>query len=247
MHYAVIAAGEGSRLSTEGLQVSKPLVKVCGETLLERLVRIFTHNDATHIYIVCNSRSETLIDYLEQMKVSLYQKQGIPLSYTIADTPSSMHSLAHLVNNTACGTMPFCLTTVDTVFHETAFQRYVRLFQKHITKQTADGLFGITTYIDDESPLYVECGNDGRINAFSDRSNSCKTISAGIYGLTPVTIPVLHRCIEQGESRMRNFQRALIKQGLHIKAFDMGQVIDIDHVSDITKAERMLMTSKHSI
>ena len=41
MHYAIIAAGEGSRLREEGIDTPKPLVRLCGVTLLERLIGMF--------------------------------------------------------------------------------------------------------------------------------------------------------------------------------------------------------------
>ena len=41
MRYAIIAAGEGSRLHQEGIAVPKPLVTVAGEMLIDRLIRIF--------------------------------------------------------------------------------------------------------------------------------------------------------------------------------------------------------------
>ena len=41
MKFAIIAAGEGSRLAAEGIQEPKPLVKVGGECLIDRLIRIF--------------------------------------------------------------------------------------------------------------------------------------------------------------------------------------------------------------
>lgn len=41
-------------------------------------------------------------------------------------------------------------------------------------------------------------------------------------------------------SRMRNFQRALVADGLRLRAFDMGKILDIDHVGDIAKAEAYL-------
>ena len=46
--------------------------------------------------------------------------------------------------------------------------------------------------------------------------------------------------MERGESRMRNFQRALIKDGLNLKAYKFSKVLDIDHKSDIAKAEEFL-------
>ncbi len=40
MIYAIIAAGQGSRLAGEGISFPKPLVRVGKETLIGRLVRI---------------------------------------------------------------------------------------------------------------------------------------------------------------------------------------------------------------
>jgi NDP-sugar pyrophosphorylase family protein len=38
MLYAILAAGEGSRLAQEGCEVPKPLVRIQGETLIGRLI-----------------------------------------------------------------------------------------------------------------------------------------------------------------------------------------------------------------
>ena len=46
MKFAVIAAGDGSRLASEGVSVPKPLAEVKGEKLIDRLIRIFMDNDA---------------------------------------------------------------------------------------------------------------------------------------------------------------------------------------------------------
>ena len=44
---------------------------------------------------------------------------------------------------------------------------------------------------------------------------------------------------------MRNFQRALIANGMKLKAYVMGKVLDIDHVSDINKAEKFLYEQRN--
>ena len=49
MNYAIIAAGEGSRLAQEGVNEPKPLVKVQNEHLIDRLIRVFMDNDAEKI------------------------------------------------------------------------------------------------------------------------------------------------------------------------------------------------------
>ena len=54
MKFAIIAAGEGSRLQHEGVSLPKPLVPICGEAMIDRLIRIFRQNGATEIVIIVN-------------------------------------------------------------------------------------------------------------------------------------------------------------------------------------------------
>ena len=42
---------------------------------------------------------------------------------------------------------------------------------------------------------------------------------------------------------MRNFQRALVAAGLHLQAYDMGKIIDVDHAGDIDKARKFLSSN----
>ena len=135
---------------------------------------------------------------------------------------------------------PFVLTTVDTIFLEQEFTAYVKAFQQQIASGQADGLMGVTDYIDDEKPLYVATDDEMCITGFLDQCDTPRYISGGIYGLLPQSIDTLERCINRGESRMRNFQRALVADGLRLKAWAFSKVLDIDHASDIEKAEAFL-------
>ena len=40
---------------------------------------------------------------------------------------------------------------------------------------------------------------------------------------------------------MRNFQRQLLADGFKLKAFPFEQIVDIDHASDIEKAEKLII------
>jgi NDP-sugar pyrophosphorylase family protein len=230
MKYAILAAGDGSRLVQEGETRPKPLIRVGGETLIDRLLRVFMTNGATEIAVICNSQMTAVAAYLE----SIRQMSGIPVRFMVRSTPSSMHSLWEL--RTWLDDAPFILTTVDTIFQEQAFFTYVEAFRQ----LTADGLMGVTDFIDDERPLYVSTDDTLRITDFSDTSDQPHYISAGIYGLTPRCFVTLERCIARGEQRMRNFQRALVADGFQLKAWPFSKVLDIDHVSDILKAEQFL-------
>ncbi len=234
MKYAIIAAGEGSRLAQEGVKDPKPLVRVSGERLIDRLMRVFAENGASEIVVICNEQMSAVAQHLDAVA-----KSGrLPLKFMVKSTPSSMHSaweLSQWLNDE-----PFILTTVDTIFREKEFATYAKTFELRAATGELDGLMGVTDYIDDEKPLYVKTDDALTITGFFDTDDQPKYISGGIYGLTPKAIPVLQRCIERGESRMRNFQRALVADGLVLKAYPFSKVLDIDHASDIEKAESFL-------
>lgn len=240
MKYAIIAAGEGSRLAQEGVAAPKPLVKVGGEMLIDRLIRIFMDNNATEICVICNEQMTEVAEHLKKIK----EEGRVPLKYIVKSTPSSMHSLWEL--SKLIGDESFVLTTVDTIFSEQEFNEYAtmcKLVLRDDTKGDVDGIFGVTDYIDDEKPLYVGVGDERSkfmITGFHDTCDDPHYISAGIYGLTARAFETLNKCIERGESRMRNFQRTLIEDGSCLMAWPFGKVMDIDHASDVEKAEAFL-------
>ena len=256
MRYAIIAAGEGSRLTQEGVTMPKPLVEVGGESLIMRLLRIFMAHGATEICVICNDRTplvEARLKEIQTAGISLSpsaEKTAVPLRFVVKSTPSSMHSFYELAD-WLDGDEPFVLTTVDTVFRETEFADYLAAFKSCLAAGN-DGLMGVTTYVDDEKPLYVETDRRQHITAFADAvggttkrietvdEGSGTYVSAGIYGLTPKALQTLRTCVARGESRMRNFQRALLRDGLQLQAWTFSKVLDVDHQSDIAKAEEFL-------
>ena len=231
MKFAVIAAGDGSRLASEGVSVPKPLAEVKGEKLIDRLIRIFMDNDAEEIVVICNDKTNRVSQHLLQIEEDGLKGRPVNLQFKVKSTPSSMHMLTDA---------PFVLTTVDTVFKEAEFADYVSRF-KQAVEQGADGLMGVTSFVDDEKPLWVGTRDDMTISGFYDQNDAaCRYISAGVYGLIPKALETLAHCVEAGESRMRNFQRALLTDGFRLTAYAFSKVFDIDHVSDLEKANQFL-------
>lgn len=228
MKFAIIAAGEGSRLQEEGIESPKPLVEIRGEKLLERLVRIFRQNGAEEIVTIVNAhtpRTERFVKTLE----------GDDLRVVVKSTPSSMHSFFELSKHLQDD--KFCLTTVDTIFREDEFAKFIQYFKE----SDADGCMAVTDFIDDEKPLHISTDEELNITGFHDAATpECKYISGGIYCLTPKAIDTLNGCMEKGMARMRNFQRQLVADGLHLKAYPFKKIVDVDHAEDIAKAEAFL-------
>ncbi len=230
MNYAIIAAGEGSRLAQEGVAKPKPLVEINGEPMIGRLINLFRRCNAESVSIIVNEEMKEVRAYLESLQLD------IPFNLVVKSTPSSMHSFYELSRVMQPGR--FCLTTVDTIFREDDFRAYIQAME---ADDSHDGMMAVTSYIDDEKPLYVETDADLNITAFRDAAyEGARFISGGIYALNEKAVKVLEECMEKGVSRMRNFQRALVDAGLRLKAYDLGKILDVDHADDIRKANDFL-------
>ena len=231
MKFAIISAGEGSRLAQEGVQLPKPLVQLNGMAMIDRLIHIFAKNGAEQVVVIINNEVAQTKEHLALLK----KVSEVPLEVIVKTTPSSMHSFYEL--STYLKDDKFCLTTVDTIFREEEFSRFIETFKA----SDKDGLMAVTDYIDDEKPLYISTDEELNITGFHDaRTLDCRYISGGIYCLTPKSIDTLQRCMENGMSRMRNFQRQLVADGLHLGAYPFSKILDVDHASDIEKAEAFL-------
>lgn len=231
MKFAIISAGEGSRLSQEGVQLPKPLVQVNGCAMIDRLIHIFAANGADEVVVIINNEVPLTKQYLAELE----RTSEIPLKVVVKTTPSSMHSFYEL--SPYLKDDRFCLTTVDTIFREDEFARFIEAFKT----SDKDGMMAVTDYVDDEKPLYI--GTDDRldITGFYDTAMpDTKYISGGIYCLTPKAIDTLEYCMRHGMSRMRNFQRQLVADGLRLEAYPFSKILDVDHASDIVKAEEFL-------
>lgn len=231
MKFAIISAGEGSRLAQEDVQLPKPLVQLNGMAMIDRLIHIFAKNGAEQVVVIINNEVAQTKEHLALLK----KVSEVPLEVIVKTTPSSMHSFYEL--STYLKDDKFCLTTVDTIFREEEFSRFIEAFKA----SDKDGLMAVTDYIDDEKPLYISTDEELNITGFHDaRTPDCRYISGGIYCLTPKSIDTLQRCMENGMSRMRNFQRQLVADGLHLGAYPFSKILDVDHASDIEKAEAFL-------
>lgn len=239
MKYGIIAAGEGSRLGAEGVKNPKPLVEVDGKALIDRLIDIFAEQQAEEVDVICNNLTPLVRQHLQQRAEQAAAQGTTPIRFVVKTTPSSMHSFYALSPLLKGG--PFVLTTVDTIFRPAEFAQYVTAFKEALA-QGFDGMMGVTDFVDDEKPLWVGTDEELNVTGFFDSNDdkSCRYISGGIYGLAPSALDTLQRCMDQGESRMRNFQRGLIRDGRRLKAFAFSKVLDIDHADDIRKANDFL-------
>lgn len=231
MEFAIIAAGEGSRLRKEGFNLPKPLLPLLGVPLIERLIRIFADVGAEKVHIIINKQSPELKEFLEETTFD------IPIVLIEEDTPSSLHSFALLIEHNPAW-LSCCLTTTDTVFRASEFQAYLSAFQR---KNNVDAYMAVTPFVDDESPLYVQTDSSLAVQSFLDEPTpAISFVSGGIYCFRQAAMDSALKSVAAGNSRMRNFQRALLENDLRVEAFIFDKVVDIDHLKDKQVAEQFL-------
>jgi NDP-sugar pyrophosphorylase family protein len=226
MNLAIIGAGESSRIKAEGLNIPKHLIKIKGEYLIERIIRIACRNNIDSVFCIINENEPELKEYLTSSNLPL------PVQLIVKNTPGSMHSLFALSNYLKDDN--FCLATVDSVFNENEFSDFITYSQQN--KNDVDGVLAITNFIDDEKPLCVAMNDTDIIKKFSDNKDGYNWATGGLYYFSPVIFNEMKEALDTGILRLRNFLRLLVNKGYILKGFSFSKIIDIDHVSDIRKA-----------
>lgn len=115
MKFAIISAGEGSRLAQEGVQLPKPLVQLNGMAMIDRLIHIFAKNGAEEVVVIINNEVALTKEHLSKLE----KTSEVPLRVIVKTTPSSMHSFYELSRYLKDDR--FCLTTVDTISGKRSF------------------------------------------------------------------------------------------------------------------------------
>jgi NDP-sugar pyrophosphorylase family protein len=229
MHFAIIAAGEGSRLKAESVALPKPLIKINNVPMIDRLLSIAIKNGAESISCITNEEFEEVHKFLRNKKLA------VPFNLIIKSTPSSLHSffaLRPFLENKS-----FCLTTVDTIFREEEFQNFIYESESH---KEYDGIIAITDFIDDEKPLCVQIDKDSRILKFEDSPVNLKYATGGLYYFSTNIFDEMQDVIEKGMMRLRNFLKSLVEKNYNIHAYRFSKIIDVDHYKDIVIAEEFL-------
>jgi len=229
MKLLIIAAGEGSRLRQEGILTPKPLIELNGQTLIERLIWMSIDHSFSEVCVIVNNLYPELKNYFTSHSFP------IPVQIVVKTTESSLHSfyeLRHFINSE-----PFILTTVDPVYQPEALEGYLKYIENH---SDYDGVMALTSFVDDEKPLWVLTNDKMDILQYQSFKGNAQYVSAGFYYFTAKVAPLLEEAMQHKMHKMRSFQQFLIDKGKKLAGYNMGKVIDIDHISDIKKATEML-------
>jgi NDP-sugar pyrophosphorylase family protein len=233
MKVGIIAAGEGSRLKQDGVSTLKPLVKVNGIAILERLLLQYHSINVSEAYCIVNEESLAVKEFIEHLKLP------ISVHFHVRTTPSSMHSLFELGQYLKDDY--FLLSTVDSVFNTRELEGFVACAQM----RNADGLLAVTQPTDDDNPLWVELGQSNEIKAFRRPTTGGALVTGGLYFFSPRVLDYKNEALSRNVSRLRNFLNLLLGNGFLLRGYKFKKMVDLDHAADIKLAEDFLRDVGH--
>jgi NDP-sugar pyrophosphorylase family protein len=237
VHGLILAGGVGSRLAADGVATAKATVAVGGVPQVVRLVRTLLDLDCSTV--VCAVRTG-----IELPPLAI--PPGRPSTVTVrrCATPSPVHTLA--IGLEALPPGPVFCTMVDTVMPDDDWRRVYQQSRADLEAGT-DAVVATTPYVDDDRALYVECGPDRRVTAFSDEPGDPVLVTGGVYLLADRARAVVPELVAEGVDRMRAFLRRLVARDLMVRAVTAPRIIDIDRADDLRAANALLgSSSSHS-
>ena len=233
MEYAILAAGQGSRLSKEGVKESKPMIRILGQPMIERLIRLLVSCGAERVHVVTNPAMDDLNEHLAYLR----DTEGLPVSFRPIVSDNSFYSLSEA----ACDIKgKFIALTVDAIFPLDEFKDYIKAVE---TMPEGMALMALTRYVDDESSLYARLADDESevidYRYGGEPFEGTPIVSAGIYGITDKIMDIAQ--LDQYPASTSDFQRILaVGNDIKVVPFVMSKAFDVDNVSDLRSAEQFL-------
>lgn len=226
---SIIAAGKGLRFKQGGIDIPKAMISVAGKPLLDWSVARFIETDIEKMILIFNKDNcEICSTYI------LENFSDVALEIICKNTASSFESFYEVLLK---GQNEYLLiTTIDSIFKPRQFNYFLDFVQRLSDNAL---VLGISDFIDDEKPLYVDIDNNGRIISLG--SEKSEYVTCGVYFLHS---SLINDKKQKNYSSLRLFLKDLLDQGMPAYGFSLGKTIDVDHPHDLLKAEELLASSK---
>jgi NDP-sugar pyrophosphorylase family protein len=204
----------------------KPLVPIQGVPLIARILCAARQVGVEEVVCILNSESEAVARYCQE------HEWGMPLTLVRKSTAHSLESFLtvqpYLEND------PFLLFTTDVVFSPAVLPA---LLKRVAETPEADGVLGVTPFVDDEKPLWAQLAARGRITRLGDEAQLGGLVTAGIYYFTPIVYQEADAARQRRYNALRQFLGHLLDQGYRLYGHPIAKVIDVDRPADIATAE----------
>lgn len=225
----ILAAGRGERLRSRPTDL-KPLARVGGATLIERVLNSMGEAGASEVVVIINEDSEAVRDHVVK------SDWPFALRWIVETTPTSMHSFLRLVETLAAdgNDGPFLLSTVDTVAGPNAYADFIERARRHDAAVT----LALTSPGNDEKPLLVTMAQSQ-----IERFGAGEYATASVYAVRPIILREAEAARRDGLDALRTFLARLLERGYTLTGIPIARSIDVDHPADIEEAETFLRSA----
>ncbi|HHF98149.1 MAG TPA: nucleotidyl transferase [Candidatus Aerophobetes bacterium] len=233
MKALIIAAGKGTRLRMLAKDRPKPLVRLLGLSLIERVILTARESGINEFVIVIGYLGDKIKEKLGdgrdyKVKIEYVENE----EWERGNGVSVLKAKKHFKEN-------FVLLMADHIFDASILKRL-----KKIDLNENECILVV-----DKSPQeYIDLGDatkvktkDGYIQDIGKKIKDYNCIDCGIFFLSPSIFKALEESIEHGDETLSGGIRVLARKG-KMKSFDVNDNfwIDIDTVSSYKAAEKIL-------
>jgi 1L-myo-inositol 1-phosphate cytidylyltransferase / CDP-L-myo-inositol myo-inositolphosphotransferase len=222
----ILAAGSSSRLGG----VPKPLARVAGVTLLERVVSTFRSSGVERIVVVVGHASASVREFVA--------RRGLDVALVENDDFGLGNGSSVLVGGRAAAGR-FLVAMVDHVVDGEAVTRLL----------ASRAAFALAV---DSKPCYCDLGEatkvrleGARVVAVTRELDRCDAVEAGLAVCDLAVVSVAERSLLAGETTWNAVKRRWLAEGGEIEAVDLRGLfwIDVDTPDDVRRAERLVVAS----
>lgn len=231
---AIIAAGEGSRLAASHPGLVKPLVPIAGTPLCHWVARGLREAGVREVTVLFNSRGRAARASLE--------KAFPDMSWTFleADTASSWESFRLVSKKAAAQSEDFIVSTVDSLIPADQTAHFIA----RCRPSGAGAALALTSFVDDEKPLWADLEADGRVSALGPKARRKELVTSGLYYLTARVSERMPQAA--AHASLRAYWGGLLDGGEKILGVTLSKTIDVDRPEDIGVAENFLAAKASS-
>jgi choline kinase len=227
----IIAAGEGSRLKLNGIQIHKPLVPICGFPLIGHTLRQLVDAGIHRAVIIFNEAEQDCVDWVQR------HFPALELEILIKSTTSSFESFWRV--GRALGPGRHLICAVDSICSPADWRKMM----SSKAGSAREVILGVTSFVHDEKPLWVRT-EPGSLRIAEIGGLAAGYATAGLYN---VCDDIFERELAGSISSLRVFLKQLLREGFPASAVPLADVIDVDTPEDVQIAERFISQIGRSI
>jgi len=234
MKCLIIAAGKGSRLQHK--TSSKPLLKLLGVPLIERVIRSAIEAGADEFYVTVGNRAELVSSFLSLLSKRL----NIPIKVIYNDEWATKENGYSVLKAKEYLNEPFLLLMADHIVEPEIIKRVIS------NKVENEIILGVDVrkdnkFIDLEDVTKVKFENDLIID-IGKHLKEYDGYDTGVFYCSPIIFKALEKADKEGDTTLSNAVRILSKEGkAKIQKITEGFWIDVDSEEAFLKAENYLI------